>query len=186
MADATMTPTGGCPIARPMRMPSGKERFGAVEGAKNQPADAEPNRQGYPGRPELQRRLEERDREHHAEPDEHESDGSRRTKAHDAAARGVRCARHRSGSTNASSRSTVIGALPCFQRPLHEAEVDRADHGGSALGQFKERAVSQSDLCITVGCASLRCESEFVKQFRPGDRSTPGIPAPCASGGSSG
>ena len=31
----------------------GKVRFGAVEGAKNQPADAESNRQRYPGRPEL-------------------------------------------------------------------------------------------------------------------------------------
>ena len=44
-----MTPTGGFPMARPVRMPSGKKRFDAVEGAKNQSTDAEPNRQGYPG-----------------------------------------------------------------------------------------------------------------------------------------
>ena len=68
--------------------------------------------------------------------------------------------------------------IPCFQRPLHEAKMNRADDGGSALGQFKERAMSQSDLCLTVGCASLWRESEFVKQS---DQA-----APCASGGLSG
>ena len=53
---------------------------------------------------------------------------------------------------------------PCFQRPLHEPEVDRADDGGSALGQFKERAVPQSNLHLAVGHTPLRCKPELGEQ----------------------
>ena len=43
----------------------------AVERAENQAADAKPDLQGDAGRTELQRGLDERDRQHHAQPHEH-------------------------------------------------------------------------------------------------------------------
>jgi hypothetical protein len=60
---------------------------------------------------------------------------------------------------------------PRFQRPLHEPEMDRADHGGSALGQFKERAVPQSNLYLAVGCTPLGRKPELGEQAdQPNDR----------------
>jgi hypothetical protein len=47
-----------------------EDRLGYVQPAEDQAADAQADPHGDPGRPELQRRLEERDGDDHAEPRE--------------------------------------------------------------------------------------------------------------------
>jgi hemoglobin len=63
------------------------------------------------------------------------------------------------------------GCLPRIQRPLHEPQVDRADDGGLVLGDFEERAMTQSDLRFAVRFPPLRRESELVEEAdQPIDR----------------
>jgi hypothetical protein len=61
----------------------GEDRFRDVEGAVHEAADAQPDRHGNPGGPELQRRLEEGNAGNHPEPDEHHRDGGGRANTHD-------------------------------------------------------------------------------------------------------
>ena len=127
-------------------------------------------------------------------PDEGQSGGNRRTEAHDAAAVGARWTRHRSGSTNASSRSTVTGDRHASNAP-HEPQVNRADDGGPPLSEFEERAMAQSDLCFAVRFPPLRASpsspsrptSRLIDSCTPGalrvGRVTPCAHARLAVGG---
>jgi hypothetical protein len=70
------------PACQPRRHRDGRDcddrredRFSDVEGAKGEPANAQAERQRDPGGTELQWRLHEGDRQHHAEP--HERTGHR-------------------------------------------------------------------------------------------------------------
>jgi hypothetical protein len=51
-----------------------ESELGHREGPEHQPPDAEPERHRDPGRTEPQRRLHERDRQHHPEPGERDCD----------------------------------------------------------------------------------------------------------------
>ncbi len=53
---------------------NGEDCFAGIERPEHQTSDTEPDRQRDTWRPEFQRRFQERDREHHAEPDERRGD----------------------------------------------------------------------------------------------------------------
>jgi hypothetical protein len=55
----------------------GEYGLAGIERAEHQPADTQPELQRDPRRPELQRRFEERDGEHHPQPHEDRGDRDR-------------------------------------------------------------------------------------------------------------
>ena len=79
---ATAAPNGGGSTANATDNRGRQQEFAAVDGAKNQAADAETDLQGDAGSPEFQWRFDERDRHHHAQPHENRRDRDGRCRTH--------------------------------------------------------------------------------------------------------
>ncbi len=73
-AAATATPVFGGLIAKHADDDRSQRKLARVERTKDQAADAKTDLQRHTRRPELQRGLDEGDRQHHAQPDEHRGD----------------------------------------------------------------------------------------------------------------
>ena len=94
----------------------------------------------------------------------------------------------RSGSTNASRRSTLEIASELGQSAGDQTLVDRADDAGAGLGQIAKRAVPHADL-VRAGLGTeafggeeihdvasrIRCTHAYVRGRAPHEVAPPGV-----------